>query len=303
MPSLMAKFISWRLKRTVKARPLHLIDPKELRDGFDAMAPKRPPKDVSTESVSEGGVKGEWRRAAAGAGGPTILYLHGGGYVFGSPLSYRALTAALARACGGEAFALDYRLAPEHPYPAAPDDALAAYRWLLDQGRDPARIVVAGDSAGGGLTMALLLSIKQQGLPAPAGAVLFSPWTDLAVTGASMDENEATDAMFKKIYVVEGAKKYLAGADPKTPLASPLYGDLAGLPPIHIYASESEVLRDDAMRLHHRLQEAGVHSHLTLEEGLPHIWPLFVPQMPEARRTIDDVANFVIRQTNMEKAA
>jgi acetyl esterase/lipase len=164
-------------------------------------------------------------------------------------------------------------------------------------------MVVGGDSAGGGLTLALLLSIKARGLPMPAGALLLSPWTDLATTGASLDENEKSDAMFKKIYIVEGAKRYLAGADAKAPLASPLYGDLAGLPPMLIFASEDEVLRDDSTRLQDRLVSAGVQSELVMEKGLIHVWPIFPGRFPEAMKSIRHAAAFISNKTTMEIAA
>lgn len=302
MPSLQATIFNWMMKATFKSKPIHLIPAQTLRDGADKLAPEKPPAGVSLEIVSDGALKGEWHRAETPSGS-TVLYLHGGGYVFGSPKSHRAFTFALAKEAAAEIFSLDYRLAPEHLFPAAVDDALAAYQQLLKQGRDPARMVIGGDSAGGGLTLALLLSIKARGLPMPAGALLLSPWTDLATTGATLDSNEKSDAMFKKIYIVEGAKRYLGDADPKAPLASPLYGDLAGLPPALIFVSKSEVLCDDSLRLHERLLQAGVASSLIEETGLIHVWPIFPGRFPEAMKSVREAAAFVRRQTAQEAAA
>ncbi|GJL92221.1 alpha/beta hydrolase [Hyphococcus sp.] len=296
MPSIRAVLFNWYMKSAFKSKPIHLIPAHILTEGAEKLAPDAPPHGVSLESVDESAVKGEWHRADD-ASGSTVMYLHGGGYVFGSPKSHRAFTFTLAKEAGTEVFSLDYRLAPEHLFPAAVDDALAAYQWLLKAGCDPARMVVGGDSAGGGLTLALLLSIKARGLPMPAGVLLLSPWTDLATTGASLDRNEKSDAMFKKVYITEGAKRYLGTADAKAPLASPLYGDLGGLPPMLTFVSNSEVLCDDSLRLHDRLLLAGVDSTLIAEDGLIHVWPIFPGRFPEAKESIKQAAAFIRQRT------
>lgn len=301
MPSLRARLFNWIMRATFRSKPIHLMDEKTLRDGADALAPKHPPEGVTRE-VLEGPVKGEWHRAENAEAGRTVLYLHGGGYVFGSPKSHSAFTYALAKAARAEIFSLDYRMASEHLFPAAVDDAVEAYEWLLSQGRDPDKLVVGGDSAGGGLALALLLSIKARGLPMPASALLLSPWTDLATTGASLDENEKSDAMFKKVHIVEGAKRYLGQADPKAPLASPLYADLAGLPPMLIFASESEVLRDDSTRLKEKLDKADVEATLIMEKGLIHVWPIFPGRFSEAMKAIREAAAFIEDRTKGEAA-
>ncbi len=302
MASIRAKLFNWIMKATFKSKPIHLIDPKILREKTDGLAPKKPPAGIKRDVV-EGPVKGEWHRPENVEPGRAVFYLHGGGYVFGSPKSHSAFTYALAKEARADVFSLEYRMAPEHPFPGAVDDAVAAYEWLLKQGREPRKMIVGGDSAGGGLALALLLSIKARGLPMPAGALLLSPWTDLATTGGSLDENEKSDGMFKKIYIVEGAKKYLADADPKAPLASPLYADLSGLPPMLIFASEDEVLRDDSTRLQEKLQKAGVQSELVMEKGLIHVWPIFPGRFPEAMKSICEAAVFIDERTRMEKAA
>lgn len=295
--SLRAALAIWNLKRTVKPQPMHLLDPQILRDQMEAFAPKKIPEGIRLETVEEAGVRGEWHRPATAADGRTLLYLHGGGYVFGSPKSHRALTFALAEQAGANVFSLDYRLAPEHAAPAAADDAVAAYEWLLRHNVDPAKLTVAGDSAGGGLTLALAHAIKCRGLPMPAGLIVFSPWTDLAVTGDSIDSNDKTDAMFKSEYIREGAKRVLQGTDAKAPLASPLYADVAGFPPTLVFVSEAEVLRDDGLRMVERLKAANVETTLITEKKMPHVWPLFIGAFPEAKRGVDRAVEFIREKT------
>lgn len=294
MASLRARLFNWVLKKTFKSKLRHKVSAQALRAGTDRLAPQSPPPGVSVERV-EGPVKGEWHRV--GADGRRIFYCHGGGYKFGSPRSHAACTYALAKLSEADVFSLDYRMAPEHPFPAPVEDAVAAWRWFLEQGGDPARTVLGGDSAGGGLALALMLSIKDLGLAMPAGALLFSPWTDMAATGASLARNEHSDVMFMKSYIEDGAKTYLDGADPRNPLASPLYGDLAGLPPALIFASEDEVLLDDSTRLHQRLLAAGTPSTIVLEKGLAHVWPIFPGRFPEAMAALRRSAEFVKAHT------
>jgi len=304
VPSLRAKIMKLYLKMMMKSKPLHLIPSSALTAGAEALAPRKTPEGVTLESIDAGAVKGEWHRsAAAGQMAPTILYFHGGGYYYGSPKSHRRATFGLAQEAGAHVFSQDYRLAPAHPFPAAVEDAVAGYRWLLDQGARPERLFVSGDSAGGGLSLALLLSCRKQGLPSPAGAVLYSPWTDLAVTGASITSNEKTDAMFKSVHIREGAKHYIGAADAKNPLISPFYADLAGLPPILIFVSDDEALYNDSTRLQERLVAADVKSKLIIEHGLPHVWPIFHPRFPETSKTIQQSADFIRQQIKMESAA
>jgi acetyl esterase/lipase len=189
--------------------------------------------------------------------------------------------------------ALDYRLAPEHPFPAALDDALAAYRWLLAEGADPRRIAVMGDSAGGGLAFSLLLRLRDQGAPLPAAAVALSAWTDLALTGASLRLNAAADPMLNAEDLPKLAACYLASADPRDPYASPLYGDATGLPPTLIQAGSDEILHDDSTRMADRLRAAGCEVELEIWPRMPHAWHLFAPVLPEARRAIERIGAFV----------
>ena len=269
----------------------------ELTYGAEKVGYKNPPNDALFRPVADGDVIGEWHQTVDFEQGPTVLYFHGGGYYYGSAKSHSRATFGLAKAADARVFSQNYRLAPAYPFPAAIDDAMAGYQWLLRQGVKPEHLIVSGDSAGGGLVLALLLSCRSEGVPMPAGAILYSPWTDLAVTGASMDSNEKSDSMFRKIHIVEGAKYYLGGADPKNPLASPLYADLSGLPPILTFVSDDEALLDDSTRLQERLLTAGVDAKLVIESGLPHDWHIFYPKFPEARKTIEQSATFIRAKT------
>lgn len=220
-----------------------------------------------------------------------VLYLHGGGYLFGSPQTHRQVLFAMSKAFQAPTFGLDYRLAPEHPFPAAVEDAEQAYRYLI-AAYPQARIVLAGDSAGAGLAIALALCIRDKGLPAAAAIVGFSPYADLAVSGESVEANAKSCAMFTPRGVREAASMYLAGADPKHPLASPVYADLARLPPMLLFVSRDEILRDDTLRLADRARAAGVQVELVVRERLPHVWPVFVTLLPEARDAFATVAQF-----------
>lgn len=305
MPSLRAKLLSRYLRLTMKPKPLHLIESNELRRWFERRAVPIVPRGVDIEPVNDERIKGEWLRPRGGAK-RTILYLHGGGYVFGSPKIYQTLTCALAKASEAEVFAPIYRLAPEHPCPAAIEDAVAAYEWLLAQGRKPSDIVIGGDSAGGGLTLATLMALRQKGVPAPAGAILYSPWTDLAATGASAKANGASDCMFCEETVRGGAGRYSGSLDIKDPRVSPLYGDFKGLPPMLVFVSTSEILYNDATRLVENAKAAGVDIAFEPRDGLPHVWALFQALIPEGKEAVALSGAFVKARTGaaaMGKAA
>lgn len=249
--------------------------------------------DVRCEAVVARGVPGEWIVPPGAEESRVLLYLHGGGYVIGSVNTHRDMVSRIARAAQARALAIDYRLAPEHPFPAAVEDATAAYRWLLASGVSAERIVIAGDSAGGGLTLATLLALRDAGDLLPAAAVCISPWTDLAVTGESMDTKADVDPMIRKAEAIEGAKLYLAGADPRTPLASPLYADLSGLPHLLIQVGTHETLLDDSVRLAERARAAGVDVTLEEWEEMIHVWHFFAFILPEAQQAIDRIGQFV----------
>jgi monoterpene epsilon-lactone hydrolase len=230
-----------------------------------------------------------------------VLYLHGGGYLFGSPKTHRQVLIAMAKAFQAPAYGLDYRLAPEHPFPAAVEDAAKAYQWLLSR-HPEAEIVLAGDSAGAGLAIATAVGVRDAGFKQPKAIVAFSPYSDLAVTGASVEANARSCAMFTPRGIREAAAMYLAGADARDPRASPLYADLAGLPPMLLFASRHEILRDDTLRLAERASAAGVKVQLIVRDRLPHVWPVFVTLLPEARDAFATVTAFA-RQIGARNAA
>jgi acetyl esterase/lipase len=267
--------------------------PAEMRAGLEAMAGTFALEpDVRAESVTIGGMAAEWLTSAAVSRAHVVLYLHGGGYVVGSLDTHRDLAARLGRAAGARALLIDYRLAPEHPHPAAVDDAVAAYRWLLGQGVPPDQVAIAGDSAGGGLTIATLVALRDLGLPLPAGGVCFSPWVDMEAIGASMDTTP-NDPMLNRALILHFARFYLGAADPRTPLAAPLHAALHGLPPLLIQASRDEVLRDDATRIADRARAAGVACELDLTDEVPHVWQIFAAILPEAREALDRAGTFL----------
>jgi epsilon-lactone hydrolase len=252
-----------------------------------------PPPGTRTLAVDAGGVRAHRIATRASQPGRHVLFLHGGGFIAGSPSLYRQLTWRVASAARASVVSLDYRLAPEHPFPAALDDAVAAYRWLLAQGAAPQRIAVMGDSAGGGLALSLLLRLRDEDVPLPAAAVALSPWTDLAMTGRSFTTNAGADPLLSAEQARRFVSYYLGGADPRSPYASPLYGEPAGLPPTIIQVGSDEVLRDDAVRMAERMRAAGCRVELEIWPRMPHVWHLFAPVMPEAHRAIARIGEFV----------
>jgi phosphinothricin tripeptide acetyl hydrolase len=224
-----------------------------------------------------------------------ILYLHGGVYLLGSPQAYRSLASAIAVEAGMRVLLLDYRLAPEHPFPAAVEDAQAVYHWLLAQGLAPQQVVIAGDSAGGGLAMALLLALRDGGKPLPAAAVCLSPWADLLAGGGSRVSQAKSDHVLTTADLHRSAALYLAGADAQAPLASPVYGDLTGFPPLLIQAGSDEVLLDDAIRLAEKAQAAGVDVSLEVWPGMFHVWQMVSVFVPEGRQAIAGIGRFIDR--------
>jgi monoterpene epsilon-lactone hydrolase len=251
------------------------------------------PTDLAYEPVAAGGVRAEWVVPPGASEGRALLYLHGGGYVICSPDTHREMVAHLARASGCRVLLLDYRLAPEFPFPAAVEDAVAAYRWLLAQGYPARGLAVAGDSAGGGLTVAALVAFRYLGLPMPGAAVCFSPWTDLACTGETLASKASEDPIVSRPLLEQLAETYLAGADPRSPLASPLYADLRGLPPLLVQVGTAETLLDDSRRLADRCREVGVEVSLEEWEGMPHVWHFFVFFLPEAQQAIARAGQFL----------
>ncbi|MGH7897630.1 MAG: alpha/beta hydrolase [Candidatus Binatia bacterium] len=253
---------------------------------------------AKSEKVDAGGVKAEWITAPGAAADRVILYFHGGGYVLGSIHSHRDMCERLSRAAKARVLALDYRLAPEHPFPAAVEDARAAYRWLLDQGLAPKKIALAGDSAGGGLTFATLLALKKHGDPMPACAAPLSPWVDLEGVGDSMTGRDAIDPMVHKPMIEMMGKTYIGAGSLRDPLAAPLYGDLSGLPPLFIQVGERETLYDDAVRMTERAKKAGVPVELEVAPGQIHVWQIFASRLDEGEEAIQKIGAFVREHTS-----
>ena len=257
-----------------------------------------PPGDVTVTSVDVDGIPAEWLDAPDIESNRVLLYLHGGGYVIGSIATHRGLTAALSRAANCRVLALDYRLAPENPYPAAVEDATTAYRWLLAQGYGAGKIAISGDSAGGGLTLATLLSLKDSGDPLPAAAAPISPWTDMEGSGESMKTKVDLDPMVEPGGLMGMARLYMGdNADYRTPTASPVHGDYTTLPPLLIQVGELETLLDDATRVADRAKAAGVDVNLEVWDEMVHVWHLFAPMLPEGREAITRIGNFVKQHT------
>ena len=263
----------------------------EQRAGYEQFAARPVERDVAVAEAMLGGVPA-LRLEPPDATGATLLYLHGGGYVIGSARSGAGLGTALARRTGAVAYSLDYRLAPEHPFPAALEDGIAAYRALL-AGHEAEQVVVAGDSAGAGLALALLVSARDEGLPQPAAVALMSPWVDLTLAGESLHAKEAEDAIFDASDVAESASRYLGGHDAADPRVSPLLADLSGLPPLLVQVGTNEVLLDDATRLAARA--AAAHLDVTLEvvARAPHVFQHFAGRLDEADRALDRAGRFL----------
>jgi len=264
----------------------------ELRAESDARASEPLPEGATHAAVDADGISAEWIEAPGAARERVFLFIHGGGYYRGSVASTRATAARISAATGASVLSTSYRLAPENPFPAAIDDVHCAYRWLLTQGADPARLVVGGISAGGGLTLSLLLKLKDSGDPLPAGAVPMSAWTDMTQTAETMHSKAAEDPSISKIYLDRMSAYYLDGADPKTPLASPLFGDLSGLPPLLIQVGTAETLLDDSRRFAERAEAAGVEVTYEPWQDMIHGWHGSAATLPEAREAIDSIGAF-----------
>lgn len=250
------------------------------------------PEGLKVEPVSHADFKGEWVKAASTQTDAALLYLHGGAYVFCSPRSHRHLVAALSEATNSAAFALDYRLAPEHPFPAAIEDAVAAYRWLLDRGFAPNRIAIAGDSAGGGLTLATMLSLRDAGLPLPAAGVCLSPWVDLTMAGASYSAN--AEAVATRDRLAGYVELYLKDtADVRHPQVSPVFAELKGLPPLLIQVGAAEPFYDDSIQLEAAAKASGIESTLEIWPEMIHVWHYFHPMLTEGRQAIARIGEFV----------
>ena len=299
--SIQATIANFVLRYQMKRKAESPINVPKTRHVINKMAKRYPPppRDITHTPVAaqpqHALCSAEWLSVAAPK--RTVLYFHGGGYFFCGLETHRPTCAYLARTAQARVLSVDYRMAPEHVFPAAVDDAVAWWKELLRQGTRPEQVVFAGDSAGGGLALACMVAAREQGLPMPAGAVLFSPWSDLSCSGETMKTLANADVMFNADLLPEAAALYLNGKPADTPLASPLFADLQGLPPLMIHASKHEILLADSTRLHERAQKHGVKSELHLKSRLPHVWPTMV-MLPEARQTLKECGAFIARVTS-----
>lgn len=282
------------IRAAVKKAGDRELPPQVIRKAFEKRAKilPRPPFFVERQEEELGGVPCTWFRADASDHG-VILYFHGGGYVVGSPNTHSNLISYLAKSSGAAVLAADYRLAPEHPCPAAVDDAMAVYTQLLDRGVNPAHIAVGGDSAGGGLTLALTARLLAEQKPLPACLMLYSPWTDLGLSGDAYTTNRKKDCLLNHKEISRFAGFYLNGRPGDDPTASPLFADLKGCPPTLIQVSNTEMLYTDATRLKEKLEETGTPVTYEVWRNMSHVWQYLVGRVPEARKAIRKSADYV----------
>lgn len=297
--SLRAELVRLWLRWSFKRRSGPATSVEAVRQQLAAFAHyvPAPPQGTRVDRVELDGVKGVSVATPETDASRHLLYLHGGGHVSGSPVLYRDFIWRIAAAARARVIILDHRLAPEHPFPAALDDAVTAYRWLLANGADPRLMAIIGESSGGGLALSTLLRLRDEGSPLPAAVVALSPWTDLALTGQSLRRNAKADPMIRVDEAPRLASYYLAGTDPRTPYASPLYGDPTGLPPALIQVGSDEVLLDDSVRMAERLRAAGCEVALEIWPRMPHAWQLWARVVPEARAAIARIGEFVRSKT------
>lgn len=259
------------------------------------------PADMTWEDVDAGGTPAIWVTPEDGEADRVVVYLHGGGYATGSAREYLSLASHLARAARARVLAVDYRLAPEHPFPAAIDDALAAYAFVQASGYDSDRVVFAGDSSGGGLVLGTLVTLRDRGEPLPRTAVCLCPWTDLTLSGASLSANAERDPMVRLSTLTQMTEAYLGEHDRRTPTASPLFADLSGLPPLLVQVGTSELLRDDATRLAERAEAAGVDVTLQVWEDTFHVWQSFADHLPEAQEAVAGIGAYVDQHLTLDR--
>lgn len=291
--SLRARLLNGWLRQTEKRFIARTESPEKIRRHIDRSARLffQPPKAVTMTDIRLGARLGATRVTPGDArNGPLILYLHGGGFIFGGPHTHRAMMAHLAARVGLCAVLPEYRLAPEHPFPAAGEDALSAYRAVMGH---PGGVILGGDSAGGGLALALLAQVGALGLPQPVGTFCFSPFVDFTFGGASFASNAKADPLLPAHRARDMARMYLQGADPTDPRATPLRADFTGAGPVWLTAADTEILLDDTRRMADHLMSQGIDVTCIVESDLPHVWPLFHLLLPEAHRTLDGLAGWI----------
>ena len=249
--------------------------------------------DIEVTPAKAAGMNAEWLSAPDADANYAILYLHGGGYVIGSLVTHRALAGEISRAAKAKVLLVDYRLAPENPYPAAVEDGVAAYKWLIKQGYTPQKTAIAGDSAGGGLTAATLVALRDEDAALPGAAVCISPWSDLTCSHETYQTRSEADPMIQQPGITDMAGAYLQGADAKSPTASPNYADLTGLPPLLIHVGDAEVLLGDSLDLHEKAKACGVDSTLEVWDEMIHVWHAFHPMLDEGKQAIEGIGVFL----------
>ncbi len=292
------EFHALQEKMAAAPKPEPPANLQALRDRIEAMMDGLPTAEgVTVSPVDMDGVPGLMLVPEGGADAPVLLYFHGGGFRLASARAYRPYGSQLARACEARVLLVDYRLAPENRFPAAVDDAVTAYRWLRAQGQPAERIVIGGDSAGGGITAAALVALRDAGDALPAGGVCISPWVDLTNSNESFTTRVDADKLFSPTQAAEAAALYLGDGDPKQPLASPVFADLSGLPPLLVHVGDAEVLLDDSAALAAKARAAGVEVTHRVYPEMPHVWHLSYPAFPEAVEAVDEIAAFVRRVT------
>src|SRR5688500_8176681 len=302
MPSLQARFVSLLIKAFLR-RERWGRDETELarRARRNFGSPKfyqwLKSRNLKIETVKDGGAWGEWITPPDAAQDKIIFYIHGGGYVSCSAATHRPITTTLARLSRFRVFSLNYRLAPEHRFPAALDDAIAAYRWLLDQGIEPNKIALAGDSAGGGLVLAMLIRARDENLPLPACAVCFSPWTDMTGDSETIHTNNGRCAMFRPENIYEFGGAYLGDASQNEPYASQVFAEFNNLPPVLLQVGSTELLLHDSRRIHDKIQAAGGVSRLEIFDDVSHCWQMYDGIVPEARIALKQAVNFIHQYT------
>lgn len=298
MPSLAARAIKLYTRQVIRKVPAarqELVAHLRRTMNNPPPLPFVMPPMVRLTTFANDQVHGDWLQVKSAR--RAVLYLHGGGYVAGVTRTYHPLCSRFATELQADVFLPDYRLAPEHPFPAAVEDAIAAYDMLLAHGWRPEHIVVAGDSAGGGLTLATLLKLRDDGKPLPAAAIVMSPYADLTISARSISGNDRTDALLSRAMMTNGKGLYArTEADARHPHASPVFGDFTGLPPLLVTVEEEECLRDDAYAVVARAREAGVDVSLVSRRGLLHVWPIFWPLLPEARQDVAKMVAFVLQK-------
>ncbi|MFC3941251.1 alpha/beta hydrolase [Pseudomonas gingeri NCPPB 3146 = LMG 5327] len=266
----------------------------QQRQAYEQVLSSHPiPEGVTTHAIDMGGIPGAVVIPDGLQGERILFYIHGGGYVGGSPKGYLGLAGHFAKLLGARVYLPDYRLAPEHPFPIPIDDTLAAYRWLLEQGNDPRSIVFSGDSAGGAMVVSVMVKARNAGLPLPAGGAALSPWANLAHTGASIDNRDGLDPQASRLGLTLLAKAFLNGALPTDPDASPVFADVRGLPPILVQIGENEVMLSDAMRLATHLGENRVRVSLEVWPQMFHVWHLFAAILPQGMQALENAALFL----------